>query len=184
MLLNLPGHLTNAPAPLVGRIVLGDSGNPHVHGEFSDGVDDGGKDNRGGQVCGRKDAQRSSVIAWSEGARDFEEALDRDGVVKRRDGSGGQDIVDFAKLAFGRSWEMAREEIGEWEGVDAFGIAGWLREELPLEELIGLGLAIWTILCDRFSGCHFGYEDHFKRLQRRLWFGDCKVQLAREECAR
>lgn len=156
MLFDLPVHLADAPSFLMDRIVLGDSSDPHLYVEFSDGVDDGRKDDSGGQVRWREDAERCSVVTWSECPRDFEVAFDAYGVVEGSDGFSGQDIVDLAELAIGRSWEMSWEEVGEGERVDAFVIASWFGEEVPLEELVDLGLAVGTVLCYGLLGCDCG----------------------------
>lgn len=73
---------------------------------------------------------------------------------------------------------VAREEIGEGEGVAALFVFCWFSEELPFEEFSILMFAVRAVFIDWLFKCNPRHEDHLETSEFDLWISDCKKELA------
>ena len=155
----LPVHPSNTPAPLnILQAIVYEPSHAHLNGEFADWVDGARYDDLDIQISGGKDADGEFVAAW-KCALDCQGTGHGDGVGHGADGTAVQNEVYVSELAVGSSGQVAWQQIGEGEGVNAGLVVGRLGEHIPGEEFGVLQLTVRAVFGDGSLVCDSGDED-------------------------
>lgn len=132
------------------------------------------------QICGREDADGGFVADW-KCPLDCQRSGDGDSVRHGADGTAIQHVVYVSELAVRSSGEVAWQQIGEGEGVDAGFVVSGLCEELPGENLGVFDLTVETVFGDGSPVCDSCDEGHLKSFELDIRVGDCEEELAGKE---
>lgn len=111
-----PVEFAQPPACLRIGLVLYNAGETHLNGEVTNGMDDWGKLDRGGQVGRREDANRVLLISREDGALDLDIALVGD-LAGRSCSDGGEIVIKCGEAAMCGSRQVSRQQVAEGEAV-------------------------------------------------------------------
>ena len=81
-------------------------------------------------------------------------------------------------------WNMTRNQVGEWECVDALLERVAFCKEFPSEYVCLFGCTIGAIFDDGFFEGGSSYEVHFEGIECDFGIGDCEEQGARHQGTR
>lgn len=137
-----------------------------------------------GEVRWREDAHGGFIACRHEGALDGERTRDGKGVGERGDGIGFKDVVDLAEMVVGGCRDMAGQQVGEGEGVDALVEPVGLGEEFPAEEGGVFRDAGGAVFVNGSFESDTGEEVHFERLELYIGIGYCEEDGTGHESAR
>jgi len=180
-----PGEFTETPAGLRVVAFRGDARHAAGDGEVADGVDDVGEGDVQGEVGRGKDADGVFVVAWAEGAEDGQGAAELDFFARGGAGADVQGVFDGGEGAVGGGGEVARDEVGEGQFLDAvlrreeFGFG----EEVPFVEVFDLGGAFAAAVGDGAFGGGGALEVHGDGLEDGVVAERGDAQTTGDQCA-